>query len=159
MRVVGAGGPVRAYPEGMTEIWSDIASEFLHLYPSGGRLLAVAGADAERSRRAADDVAAALTAAGQTVERAHTGDGDEASLRADVIAPFRADRGDRVLVVSGPAALVSASARGLWNFTIWQLAGDEQPHTAASVIVDVTDPDAPTRRFADYCALPSAFGA
>ncbi|MFS0854106.1 hypothetical protein [Microbacterium sp. 179-I 3D4 NHS] len=143
----------------MTEIWSDIASEFLHLYPTGARLLAVAGADAERSRRAADDLAAALTATGHRVERAHTADGDEEALRSDVIAPFRADRSDRVLIVSGPAALVSASARGLWNFTVWQLAGDEQPHTAASVLVDVTDPDAPTRRFADYCALPSAFGA
>ncbi|MFJ2369504.1 hypothetical protein [Microbacterium sp. NPDC087665] len=143
----------------MTEFWSEIAGEFLHLYPTGGRLLAVAGADADRSRRAADDLAAALTAAAQKVERAHSADGDEGALRADVIAPFRADRSDRVLVVSGPAALVSASARGLWNYTVWQLAGDEQPHTAASVIVDVTDPDAPTRRFADYCALPSAFGA
>lgn len=143
----------------MTELWSEISSEFLHLYPTGGRLLAVAGADAERSRRAADDLAAALTAAGQNVERAHSADGDEEALRTDVIAPFRADRSDRVLVVSGPAALVSTSARGLWNYTVWQLAGDEQPHTAASVIVDVTDPDAPTRRFADYCALPSAFGA
>jgi hypothetical protein len=143
----------------MTEIWNDIASEFLHLYPSGGRLLAVAGADAERSRHAADALAAALEAAGQTVERAHSADGDEQALRADVIAPFRTARSDRVLVVSGPGALVSASARGLWNFTVWQLAGDEQPHTAASAIVDVTDPDAPTRRFADYCALPSAFGA
>jgi hypothetical protein len=143
----------------MTEIWNDIASEFLHLYPSGGRLLAVAGADAERSRHAADALAAALEAAGQTVGRAHTDDGDEQALRADVIAPFRTARSDRVLVVSGPGALVSASARGLWNFTVWQLAGDEQPHTAASAIVDVTDPDAPTRRFDDYCALPSAFGA
>ena len=143
----------------MTEFWSEIAGEFLHLYPTGGRLLAVAGADAERSRRAADDLASALTTAGQQVERAHSADGDEEALRADVIAPFRADRSDRVLVVSGPAALVSASARGLWNYAVWQLAGDEQPHTAASVIVDVTDPDAPTRRFADYCALPSAFGA
>lgn len=143
----------------MTEFWSEIAGEFLHLYPTGGRLLAVAGADAGRSRRAADDLAAALTAAAQKVERAHSADGDEEALRADVIAPFRADRSDRVLVVSGPAALVSASARGIWNYTVWQLARDEQPHTAASVIVDMTDPDAPTRRFADYCALPSAFGA
>jgi hypothetical protein len=143
----------------MTEIWSDITTEFLHLYPRGARLLAVAGTDAERSRRAGDDLAAALASAGQEVERAHSADGDEHALRDDVIAPFRAAKADRVLVVSGPAGLLSSSARGIWNFTVWQLAGDEQPHTAASVLVDVTDPDAPTRRFADYCALPSAFGA
>jgi hypothetical protein len=143
----------------MAEIWSDIASEFLHLYPSGGRLVAVAGADAERSRRAADDLAAALTAAGQQVERAHSAVGDDQALRTDVIAPFRADAGQRVLIVSGPAALLGASARGLWNFSVWQLSGDEQPHAAASTLVDVTDPDAPVKRFADYCALPASFEA
>ena len=143
----------------MAQTWSDISTEFLHLYPTGARLLAVAGADAERSRRAADDLAAALTADGQQVERSHTADGDEEALRTDVIAPFRADRSDRVLVVSGPAALFSTSARGLWNFTAWQLAGDEQPHTAASAVIDVTNPANPHRRFQDFCALPSAFGA
>ncbi|KNY06111.1 hypothetical protein [Microbacterium sp. GCS4] len=144
----------------MTDTWTGIAAEFLHLYPRGKRLLAVAGTDAERSRRAADDLAAALVAAGHPVERVHSADGDGDVLRTDVIAPFRADGSDRaVLVVSGPAALLSESTRGLWNFTLWQLAGAEQPHSVASALVDVTDPENPTRRFADYCALPAAFGA
>lgn len=144
----------------MTEFWSEIAGEFLHLYPAGGRLLAVAGADADRSRRAADDLASALTTAGQQVERAHSADGDEETLRNDVIAPFRAnDTAGTVLIVSGPATLLGPEARGMWNFTLWQLAGDEQPHTIASALVDVTDPEHPTRRFADYCALPAAFGS
>ncbi|WP_449408908.1 hypothetical protein [Microbacterium maritypicum] len=144
----------------MTDTWTGIAAEFLHLYPRGKRLLAVAGADAERSRRAADDLAAALVAAGHPVERAHTADGDDSALRAEVVAPFRADGPDgTVLVVSGPASLLSEDTRGLWNFTLWQLAGDEQPHSVASALVDVTDPEHPTRRFADYCALPAAFGA
>ncbi|MBT2483297.1 MULTISPECIES: hypothetical protein [unclassified Microbacterium] len=143
----------------MTDVWNGVADEFLHLYPSGTRLLAVAGQDAERSRHAADAVATALTGAGQQVERAHA-DGDEAALRADVIAPFRqAPRTDRVLVVSGPAALLSESARGMWNFTLWQLVGNEAPHSVASALVDVTDPENPVRRFADYCALPASFGA
>lgn len=144
----------------MSDVWSGIADEFLHLYPKAGRLLAVAGADAERSRVAADEIAASLTAAGKEVERVHTADGDEQRLRSEVIAPFREDAlRDRILVVSGPASLLSASARGIWNFTVWQLVGDEPPQTAASALVDVTDPAHPTRRFADYCALPSAFGA
>ena len=144
----------------MSDAWSDISAEFLHLYPRGRRLLVVAGADAERSRHAADGLAAALTAADQQVERQHTDDGDEQVLRTDVIAPFRAspDSGS-VLVVSGPPALLSETARGLWNFIVWQLAGDEAPHAIASALVDVTDPANPTRRFADYCALPSSFGA
>jgi hypothetical protein len=144
----------------MSDVWSDISSEFLHLYPRGRRLVVVAGADAERSRRAADDLAVALSSAGQKVEREHSSDGDEQALRSDVIAPFRAESdGAAVLVVSGPTALLSTTARGLWNFIVWQLAGDETPHSIASAIVDVTDPEQPVRRFADYCALPSSFGA
>lgn len=143
----------------MSAVWSDLASEFLHLYPRGRRLIAVSGADAERSRRAADDLTAALTAAEQQVERRHIDDDDEAALRADIIAPFRAADGPTVLVVSGPAMLVAPTARGLWNFIVWQLAGDEPPHSIASALVDLTDPDNPSHRFADYCALPSSFGA
>lgn len=144
----------------MANVWDDIATEFLHLYPKGARLLAVSGADAERSRHAADEVAAALTAAGQSVERTHTADGDEDRLRAEVIAPLRADaQTDRVLITSGPAELLSTTARGLWNFSVWQLVGDEAPHASASALVDITDPANPTRRFADYCALPSTYGA
>lgn len=144
----------------MSDAWSDISSEFLHLYPRGRRLVVVAGADAERSRQAADGLAQALTAAGQQVERQHSIDGDEQALRADVIAPFR-DSGDDagILIVSGPSALLSETARGLWNFIVWQLAGDEAPHAIASALVDMTDPANPTRRFADYCALPSSFEA
>lgn len=144
----------------MSEVWDGIAAEFLHSYRSGGRLLAVTGADAEHSRVAADAIAAALIDAGQTVERTHTDDGDEQRLRAEVIAPLRADRStDRVVVVSGPAALLSTSARGMWNYSVWQLAGDEPPHSASSALVDMTDPEHPTRRFADYCALPASYGS
>lgn len=144
----------------MNDVWAEISSEFLHLYPRGRRLLTVAGADAERSRVAADDLAAALTAADQTVERAHTPDGAERQLRDEIVSPFR-ERDDTgsVLIVSGPAALLSESTRGMWNYILWQLAADEPPHSIASAIVDVSDPAHPTRRFADYCALPASFGA
>ena len=141
-------------------LWDDVATEFLHLYPRGARVIGVAGSDATRSRAAADELAQALRRADQQVEQAHAPDGDEAALRDGPLARFRADRSaDRVLLVSGPANLLSTSTRGLWNFSVWQLSGEEQPHTAASVLVDVTDPAHPTRRFADYCALPSTYGA
>jgi len=143
----------------MSDVWAGIAGEFLHHYPRGSRLLAVAGADAERSRRAADYLAEALRAAGQEVRRAHSTDGDEQSLRDDVVSPFRAAQEPAVLVVSGPGILLSTTARGIWNSAVWQLAGDEPPHTVADAIVDMTDPDAPTRRFADYCAAPASWGA
>lgn len=143
----------------MSDVWAGIAGEFLHLYPRGSRILAVAGAHAERSRRAADDLSRALSAAGQHVRRAHSDDGDEQVLRTDVIAPFRTAQEPEVLIVSGPGILLNTTARGIWNFAVWQLAGDEPPHTVADAIVDMTDPDAPTRRFADYCAAPAGWGA
>jgi len=144
----------------MSDVWDGIADEFLHLYPRGRRLVAVAGADAERSRVAADALCAAIGARDQDVRRAHTSDGADGPLRSDVIAPFREASGnDRILVTSGPSALLGQRARGLWNFSVWQLAGEEAPHTVANAIVDVTDPDHPVRRFADYCALPSSYGA
>lgn len=142
----------------MSDVWTGIAEEFLHLYPRGRRLFAVAGADAERSRLAADALATALTAADQTVERVHLTAVDETALRALIIAPFRTGSADgTILLVSGPAAVVSPTARGLWNSVLWQLAGEEPPHTAANALVDLTDPAHPTRRFADYCAVPSSF--
>lgn len=144
----------------MTDVWGGIADEFLHLYPRGNRLVAVSGADAERSRRTADDLAEALTAADQRVDRAHSDDADAAALRADLITPFRAAPQDgRVLIVSGPAALMAEGVRGAWNFTLWQMVADEPPHSVASALVDVTDPAQPFRRFSDYCALPASFGA
>ncbi|PRB10508.1 MULTISPECIES: hypothetical protein [unclassified Microbacterium] len=143
----------------MSDVWTGIAGEFLHLYPRGTRLLAVAGADAERSRAAADELADALRAAGQDVVRTHFDEVDPAQLRADVVAPFRAERSPRVLIVSGPGALLSEAARGMWNYALWQLAGDEPPHTVADALVEVTDPRHPFRRFADYCAAPASYGA
>ncbi|MFJ2504784.1 hypothetical protein [Microbacterium sp. NPDC087592] len=143
----------------MTDVWADIATEFLHFYPRGRRLLAVAGADAERSRRAADDLAAALTKVGQRVLREHSPEGTEADLRATV-NPFReGPKSDDVLLVSGPAGLLGERTRGMWNYAVWQLAGDEPPHTVAGSIVDVSDPEHPVRRFADYCSLPASYGA
>ncbi|WP_372469136.1 hypothetical protein ACCO44_07615 [Microbacterium maritypicum] len=143
----------------MTDVWADIASEFLHFYPRGRRLLAVAGADAERSRQAADDLAAALTKAGQPVRREHSPEGDEAGVRATVTA-FREDpKSEGILLASGPAGLLGERTRGMWNYAVWQLAGDEPPHTVAGSIVDVSDPAHPVRRFADYCSLPASYGA
>ncbi|MFJ2534842.1 hypothetical protein [Microbacterium maritypicum] len=143
----------------MTDVWADISSEFLHFYPRGRRLLAVAGANAERSRQAADDLLSALTASGQQVIREHSPDGDEVELRAAVTAFREGPKSDDILLVSGPPALLGERTRGMWNYAVWQLAGDEPPHTVAGSIVDVTDPAHPARRFADYCALPSSYGA
>ena len=143
----------------MTDVWADIATEFLHFYPRGRRLLAVAGADAERARQAADELATALTASGQQVVREHSAEGDETELRRVVTAFREGPKSDDILLVSGPAALIGERTRGMWNYALWQLAGDEPPHTVAGSIVDVTDPAHPKRRFADYCALPASYGA
>ncbi|WP_396657718.1 hypothetical protein [Microbacterium oxydans] len=143
----------------MTDVWADIATEFLHFYTRGRRLLAVAGADAERSRQAGDELATALTASGQQVVREHSAEGDETELRSVVTAFREGPKSDDILLVSGPAALIGERSRGMWNYALWQLAGDEPPHTVAGSIVDVSDPAHPKRRFADYCALPASYGA
>ncbi|MBM7832678.1 hypothetical protein JOE59_003383 [Agromyces cerinus] len=144
------------------ELIAGIVEEFLHHASRGPRLIAVeaaatADADADAARFA-DDLAAALTAHGQTVIRVSVGVAEEAALRADVVGPFRAGAlpgasDDTVLVADG-RGLLDDAVRGIWHFSVWLLAGDELPHSGASVIVDVTDDAAPTRFFYDYCALP-----
>ena len=145
-----------------TEMLDGIVAEFLHNSPRGRRLIAVEGADDARAARFADGLAERLEAAGQHVLRASVGDVDEAALRATTVDPFRAgelpgEQHDTVLVIDGNN-LLTVSARGMWHFSLWTLAGDDLPHAGASVIVDVTDDDAPTRYFYDYCALPPSVG-
>ncbi|MFB7252449.1 hypothetical protein [Microbacterium sp. NPDC056234] len=136
----------------MTDAWEGIALEFLHNNTTGARLVAVAGAEHDRSRRAADALATALHAQGEAVERLDTDDSDPALLRAQIVTPFRADRErDRVLVLSGPDRLLADENRGMWHFTLWNSAGEEPTHPDASSLVDMTDPAAPRRRYADSC--------
>lgn len=135
-----------------------IAAEFLHNAPRGRRLIAVEGSAIDGAAGFADDLAAVLAAHDQAVVRASVGDAGEAALRADTIEPFRAGTlpgasDDAVLVVDG-RGLLDGGVRGIWHFSLWLLAGDELPHSGASVIVDVTDAESPKRFFYDYCALP-----
>ena len=145
------------------DLLESIAAEFLHLTPSGRRLLAIEGAQSDVIARFADDLASTLEADGQRVARRSVGDVDEASLRADTVEPFRAgtlsgaDDPDTVLVVDG-RRLLNEKVRGIWHFTVWVLVGEELPHTGVHVIVDATLESAPKRYFYDYCALPPSVG-
>ncbi|GAA1795309.1 hypothetical protein [Agromyces lapidis] len=138
-----------------------VAEEFLHNARRGRRLVAVEGADPVASARFADELAAAITARGPSVVRRSLGAVDESQLRTGLIDPFRADTlpgaegGDVVLVADG-RHLLDDAVRGVWHFSVWTLAGDELPHSGASVIVDVSDPEAPTRFYYDFCAIPSS---
>ncbi|WP_156401707.1 hypothetical protein [Agromyces sp. Soil535] len=140
-----------------------IADEFLHNSWGGRRLVAVEGATDEHAARFADDLAMVLEGRGQHVVRVSVGDVDEATLRRETVVPFRAgvlpsaDGADAVLVVDG-RRLLNDSVRGIWHFSLWTIAGDELPNAGANVIVDVTDEEAPTRYFYDYCRLPPSFG-
>ncbi|MCD5345682.1 hypothetical protein PX701_00315 [Agromyces sp. H3Y2-19a] len=153
-----------------------IADEFLHNARRGRRLIAVDGADPEASARLADELAAAVAARlalapgptdastaghrhGTTVVRSSVGTVDEATLRAELVDPFRARtlvgaEGDDVVLVVDGRHLLDDTVRGVWHFSVWTLAGDELPHSGASVIVDVSDPAVPTRYYYDYCAIP-----
>ncbi|WP_295010383.1 hypothetical protein [uncultured Microbacterium sp.] len=134
-----------------------LADEFLRDYPRGARLLAVASPDPDRSAAFAEELAAVLHEREVPVDVVAQDGRDLDALRAEVVAAFRAERTDAVRVVSGVTSLLAERTRGLWHFSIWLLAGDEVPHTAATALVDVTDPDRPTRRLADYCAVPPSY--
>ncbi|MFF2272850.1 hypothetical protein ACFVTX_11285 [Agromyces sp. NPDC058136] len=137
-----------------------VAEEFLHNADRGRRLVAVDGVDPVASARVAHGLAAAIAARSDApVVRRSLGGIDEARLRAEVVDPVRAgafagaEDPDTVLVADGEQLLDDA-VRGVWHFSVWTLAGDELPHSGASVIIDVTDPAAPTRFFYDFCAIP-----
>ncbi|WP_022888903.1 hypothetical protein [Agromyces italicus] len=142
-----------------------IAAEFLHNARRGRRLVAVDGGDPVASARVADELAEVIAARGErdetgtSVVRRSLGGVDEATLRTELVEPFRAgelpgaEDPDTVLVVDGQHLLDDA-VRGVWHFSVWTLAGDELPHSGASVIVDVTDPAMPTRSYYDFCAIP-----
>jgi hypothetical protein len=140
------------------QLLDGIAEEFLHHASHGRRLIGVEASTTADAARFADDFAAALAAHGQTVVRESAGPADETALRTEIVEPFRAGTlpgasADSVLVVDGQGLLDDA-VRGIWHFSVWLKAGDELPHSGASVIVDVTDDAAPSRFFYDYCALP-----
>ena len=146
-----------SHPSAQPTLFEDLADEFLRDYPRGARLVAVASPDAERSAAAAESLREVL--AGRGIDARVTGqDGrGEDALRADVVAPFRDSRADAVQIVSGTTGLLAERTRGLWHFSVWLIHGDEVPHTAATALIDVTDPAAPIRRLADYCAVPPSF--
>ncbi|UOQ87700.1 hypothetical protein MUN74_10315 [Agromyces endophyticus] len=162
--------PIQAGPLPTIE-W--IADEFLHNARRGRRLVAVDGADPEASTRLADELAAAIAArlttagnsgddtsgTGTAVVRRSVGAVDETVLRADLVDPFRARtlpgaEGDDVVLGVDGQHLLDDAVRGVWHYSVWTLAGDELPNSGASVIVDVTDPDRPTRYYYDFCAIP-----
>ncbi|MFC9916996.1 hypothetical protein [Agromyces binzhouensis] len=140
-----------------------VAEEFLHNSWRGRRLVAVEGASEAQAARFADDLAATLVERGQPAARVSVGDIDEATLRSATVEPFRAgtlagaEDDDAVLVIDG-RRLLNDAVRGIWHFTVWTLAGDELPHAATNVIIDLTDEAAPTRYFYDLCRLPPSIG-
>lgn len=132
-----------------------IADEFLQNYTSGPRLIAIEGSDTDVANAFAEDLATVLRE--RSVDAStHMHEATNGSLREEILAPFRAGRKDAALLVSGHG-LLEQDIRNVWHFSIWLIAGDEPPHAAASALVDITDPDAPQRRFSDYCALPDSF--
>lgn len=139
------------------ELLNSIIEEFLHSYARGSRLIAVSSPDRERSAAFAAQLAAAFTARGITATSELPDAPDADALRSEVVGPFRSARENAVLVVAGDAGLLDDTRRGMWHFSIWLMAGDETPHTAATALVDVTDPQHPFRQFADYCAVPDTF--
>lgn len=133
------------------QLLEGIAREFLHRNPRGARLLAVAGADATEPAALATDLVTALRAQGTAANTVAQNRRDENALRSKVAAPLREARADAVTVVSGDGSLLAPRTRWLWHSSIWLVAGDEEGNTEADAIIDVTDPQHPTRRYAEFC--------
>ncbi|MGB3374751.1 MAG: hypothetical protein WBA87_06390 [Microbacterium sp.] len=136
---------------------NSLIDEFLHSYAHGSQLIAVSSPDRDRSAAFAAQLATTFTARGITATAEISDAPDADTLRSEVVGPFRSARENAVLVVAGDAGLLDDTRRGMWHFSIWLMAGDESPHTAATALVDVTDPQHPFRQFADYCAVPDTF--
>ena len=134
-----------------------LVDEFLRDYPRGARLLAVASPDPRRSESFAEALAGVLRDRSVPVSLAAQGERDEQALRDDLVVSFRAAGAEAVTVVWGGTSLLAERTRGLWHFSVWLIDGEEVPHTAATALVDVTDPEAPRRRLSDYCAVPPSF--
>ncbi|WP_348788760.1 hypothetical protein [Leifsonia sp. NPDC080035] len=143
-----------------------VATEFLQHYRRGPRFVAVTGVPGADRAAAADALADALRAEGQTVERTSVATGmSPDAFRESVVAPFRA--GEGVLVVDGEHLLEDAF-HGFWNFSVWVEHDPERdadwsfvstgrkdplgaPREVASVMFDDADPERPRRLFADSC--------
>lgn len=147
--------------------FDDLAAEFLQHYRRGPRFIAVTGVPGADLVGAADALASALRAAGQTAERAHAAGVTADGIRADLVTPFRSAASDGVLVVDGPG-LLGDELRGFWNFSVWIEHDPERdadwsfvstgrkdplgaPREVASVLFDDADPARPRRLFADSC--------
>jgi len=139
------------------DLLNSVIDEFLHSYAHGSRLVAVSSPDRDRSAAFAAQLAAAFTARGITATAEVPDAPDADALRSELVGPFRSARENAVLVVAGDPGLLDDTRRGMWHFSIWLMAGEETPHTAATALVDVSDPQHPFRRFADYCAVPDTF--
>lgn len=149
-----------------TSFYEGIAAEFHQHYTRGPRFIGVTGVAEADPAAAADALADALRAAGETVERASVPAGaDPDAFRQDVVVPFRARGG--VLVVDGPG-LLEPAFRGFFNFSLWVEHDPERsadwsfvstgrkdplgaPREVASVLLDDLDPERPRRLFADSC--------
>lgn len=90
-----------------------------------------------------------------------------AAFDADRDAPippkWRSGPRDAILLVDG-VQLLRPELRGLWNASLWMQQRDREvdavqavyeaesaPRTAATIIIDASDPDVPRRVFADSC--------
>lgn len=143
--------PDQADPTTNADLLNSVIDEFLRSYARGSRLIAVSSPDRDRSVAFATRLTEALTARDITATSVAPDAPDADTLRTEVVGPFRSTRENAVLVVSGDAGLLDDTRRGMWHFSIWLMTGDERPHTAATALVDVTDPQHPFRQFADSC--------
>ncbi|PJJ72671.1 hypothetical protein CLV46_2245 [Diaminobutyricimonas aerilata] len=132
-----------------TASYDAFATEILHNYRTGRRLVGVDGTRPEVGAEFAEHLAEALRRAGHDAETAEVTE----DFPDRVAGPFRAGDGAAILVAHG-TGLHAPPLSGSWSYTFWLDSGDPVPGSAdrlSTAIVDVTDPQHPRRNFADSC--------
>jgi hypothetical protein len=134
-----------------------IASEVVAQVGTNRTVIAVDGQDGTDLEHVAGALVAGFEQHGVHAMAAAAPSADPATLRTDLVTPFRTTgAGEGVLVVHGQG-LLAPSTRTLWRWSLWveqetgRLERRADVKIAASAVLDVSDPEHPRREWNDAC--------
>ncbi|WP_167051989.1 hypothetical protein [Salinibacterium sp. ZJ77] len=156
----------------LVRLASDLVDEFRHNYPHGRTTFAVDALPGDDVMPLVEAVAEEFEARGLAVSRIGIPDDRSADAFLALILPaFRTDAdmpADAVLVAHG-TGLHAPGIVDVWSISVWATSTTDpdpddpqlrrylrevDPPRRSDVIIDVSDPLHPVRRFADWCAVP-----
>lgn len=151
---------------------AQLVDEFRHNYPHGRTTYGVDALPGEEIGPLVEAIAEEFEARGLPVSTIGIPDARSAEAFCALILPsFRRDPdlpADAVLVAHG-TGLHAPGIVDVWNVSLWAASDtepqpedpelrrylvQEDPPRRADVIVDISDPEHPVRRFSDWCVVP-----